>query len=351
MVSGMHEDRWDVPTPPGVRPVRGSPLRRLVILLVTVVIVTFISFAVPIPMFYAYLPGPVRDVEKLIEVKGARTYSSEGSLLMTTVSVDTEVTVVDLISSAFDDTRSIVPRDAVTGGQSLDDLRRRQAEEMRDSKVEAEAVALSAIGLAAPTGEGVRVIDTVPRSPAAGEFEPGDVIVRIDGEKAQTTCDVGLLIDRRDAGDTIDITVVRDGGRKTLSLTTGPAPEDESRAFLGIVMEDIDFSFESPVTVDFPTGEIAGPSAGLMFALTLYDRLTPDDLTGGRRIAGTGTIACDGGVGAIGGVEQKVAAAERRGAEVFLAPAGNAVAARTVAGDIKVISVGTFRDALEYLEG
>jgi len=347
----MYEGGWDAPTPAGVRPVRGSPLRRLIIFLAFVLIVTVMSFAVPIPIFYAYLPGPVRDVEKLIEVEGARTYSSEGSLLMTTVSVDTEVTLVDLISSAFDDTRSIVPRDAVTGGQSLDDLRKQQAEEMRDSKVEAEAVALSAVGLAAPTGDGVRVIETVPKSPAAGELKAGDVIVRVDGEKARTTCDVGRLLDLRKAGETISITIVRDGDRKVLSLTTGPAPGEERRAFLGIVMEDIDFSFESPVTVDFLTGEIAGPSAGLMFALTLYDRLTPDDLTGGHEIAGTGTIGCDGGVGAIGGIEQKVAAAERRGAEVFLAPAGNAAAARSVAGDIQVVSVGTFRDALEYLEG
>lgn len=347
----MHESGWDLPAPPGVRPVRGSPVRRRIGLLVAVAAVLLASFVVPIPIFYAYLPGPVRDIEKLIDVDGALTYSSEGSIYMTTVSVDTEVTVVDLLSSGFDDARSIVPRDAVTGGQSLDELRRRQEEEMRDSKMGAEAVALSAVGLAAPTGDGVRVIETVPNSAAADALHAGDVIVAVDGQSTPTTCDVGRLVDRRDVGERITVTVVRDGRRRALSLRMGRAPDNRDQAFLGVVMEDINFSFDSPVTVDFVTGEIAGPSAGLMFALTLYDRLTPDDLTGGRRIAGTGTIACDGGVGAIGGIEQKVAAAEHEGADVFLAPLGNAPAARSVADDIEVVSVATFHDALDYLEG
>ena len=97
-------------------------------------------------------------------------------------------------------------------------------------------------------------------------------------------------------------------------------------------MEDINYRFESQVEVDFQTGRIAGPSAGLMFSLT-------------------GTIDCDGGVGAIGGIEQKVAAAESRGADIFLAPAANAAAARGVAEDINVVSVSDFDDAIGYLEG
>jgi PDZ domain-containing protein len=105
------------------------------------------------------------------------------------------------------------------------------------------------------------------------------------------------------------------------------------------------------VGVKFKTGEIAGPSAGLMFTLALYDRLTPDDLTDGRKIAGTGTIACGGVVGPIGGVEEKVAGAEDQGAEIFLAPEGNYAAALGVADEIEVVSIATFDDAVEYLEG
>lgn len=347
----MQQTEWELPEPPGVHPVRSLPVWRWLVAVALTAALVVAAFTVPIPMFYAYLPGPVRDVEKLVGVDGARTYSSEGTLYLTTVSVDTDVTFVEWFTSMFDNSRAIVDRESVTGGEPLDEMRRRQEAEMVASKRDAEAVALAAAGIASPTGNGVRIIETVSGAPAAGRLEPGDRIVAVDGERAQTTCDVGRLVDDHRAGDEVVVTVVRDGARRTMSLTTVAAPENSEQAFIGVIMRDINFSFDPPVVVAFDTGEIGGPSAGLMFALALYDRLTPDDLTGGRPIAGTGTITCDGGIGAIGGIEQKVAGAEREGAEIFLAPAANADAARAVAQDIEVVPVATFRDALRYLEG
>ena len=117
-------------------------------------------------------------------------------------------------------------------------------------------------------------------------------------------------------------------------------------------MEEINYEFDPGLDVKFDPGEIAGPSAGLMLALQIYDRLTPDDLTHGKQIAGTGEISCDGGVGPIGGIEQKVAGAAREGAEIFLAPTLNAADAREAAGDdIQVVSISTFDDAVKFLEG
>jgi PDZ domain-containing protein len=116
-------------------------------------------------------------------------------------------------------------------------------------------------------------------------------------------------------------------------------------------MRDVNYRFDPGIQVDVDTGRIGGPSAGLMLSLAIYDRLTPSDLTGGHVIAGTGTIACDGGVGPIGGIEQKVAGAEDKGAEIFLAPRGNAPSARQVADDIEIVAVDSFADALSYLEG
>jgi PDZ domain-containing protein len=116
-------------------------------------------------------------------------------------------------------------------------------------------------------------------------------------------------------------------------------------------MESVNYRFDPGFKIEFETGEIAGPSAGLMFSLALYDRLTPDDLTAGRKIAGTGTIECDGGVGPIGGIEQKVAGAQARGAEIFLAPQANSASAQAVADDIEVVPISTFGDAITYLEG
>ncbi|HVL64997.1 MAG TPA: PDZ domain-containing protein [Actinomycetota bacterium] len=347
----MQFSDWERPDPPGVRPVRGVPLWRWAAAAGVCLVLGVVAFIVPIPGVYAYLPGPVRDVERLIEVDGAPTYSSEGSLFLTTVSVDTQITFAEWVGAGFDNTRTIVSRDAVTGGQSLDELRRRQQAEMSDSKMEAEVVALGALGLARPSGAGVRIVETVPESPAQGLLESGDRIVAVDGKKAPTTCDVGRLVDAHRPGEAISLRIVRDGRRRTVSVPAGEAPGAPGRPFLGIVMRDVNFSFEAPVEVDFVTGEIAGPSAALMFALTLYDRLTPDDLTGGRRIAGTGTLTCDGEIGPIGGIEQKIAGAEARGAEIFLAPEANATAARAVARSVRVVAVGTFSDALDYLQG
>jgi PDZ domain-containing protein len=182
-------------------------------------------------------------------------------------------------------------------------------------------------------------------------LEPGDVIVSVDGQSVETPCDVGRAVDAVEIGDEISIVVRRDGKTQETTFRTITNPEDPKSAFLGIAMEPINYRFDPGVKVEFATGEIAGPSAGLMFSLALYDRLTPEDLTAGRRIAGTGTIRCDGGVGPIGGIEQKVAGAQNKGAEIFLAPQANFADAKAVADDIEVVPISTFDDAVAYLEG
>ena len=202
--------------------------------------------------------------------------------------------------------------------------------------------------MATPEGDGARVDALVPDTPAAGRLQEGDVITGIDGESMASLCDVGRAVGQHEPGETVRVTVVRDGSPRNLSLEAAENPNSPGRAFLGIAMTP-DFEFDSGLEVDFETGRIAGPSAGLMFSLALYDRLTPDDLTDGLKIAGTGTINCDGSVGPIGGITQKVAGAERQGAELFIAPVANADEARAVADDIEVVAVNTFYDALDYL--
>jgi Lon-like protease len=337
--------------PPGVKPVRGPATWRWVIVSGILLILIAGANWIPIPIFYAYIPGPIRDAEDLVDVGDVKTYSSEGSLYLTTVNVDVEVTLRDWVTAIIDPTRTVVLKEQVTGGSSLEELEEQQAAEMEASQQHAQEVALSALGIAEPTGEGARVIDTVDEAPAADVLEKGDVIVSVDDTKVLTTCEVGRAIDRHEVGEDVEITVRRAGERETLSLETARNPDDPTAPYIGVYMEDVAYEFDPGFEVEFETGEIAGPSAGLMFALALYDRLTPSDLTKGREIAGTGTIACDGGVGSIGGIEQKIAAAETKGAEVFLAPAGNVEAAEAAADDIEVVSVSSFDDALEYLEG
>ncbi|HET7481813.1 MAG TPA: PDZ domain-containing protein [Actinomycetota bacterium] len=347
----MQQSEWEPPEPPGIAPVRGHSPWRWIATTTIITALLFAAFFIPIPALFEYLPGPAPNVQDLVQVTGGRTYSSEGEMFITTVSVDIDVTFAEWVVSAFDDQKTVVSREQVTGGQSLEQLQRSQELEMQDSNRQAEAVALGALGLGKPQGDGAKVVGTLADSPADEVLRKGDLIEAIDGEKVDTTCDVGRIIGTHEVGDTVTVRVKRGETHKEFEIGTIADENDPGAPIIGVAMRDVNYHFTPGVTVDFHPGNIAGPSAGLMFALSIYDQLTPDDLTAGRKIAGTGTIACDGGVGPIGGVEEKVAGAERSGAEIFLAPTADYDAARRVAGDIEVVEVSTFQDAVDYLEG
>ena len=136
-------------------------------------------------------------------------------------------------------------------------------------------------------------------------------------------------------------TMVNEGNGGTLFLTASNSYSG------GTILGFSNAPFNGTVT--FNSDGIGGPSAGLMWTLGLSDLLTPGDLTGGRTIAGTGTIALDGSVGPIGGIAQKVVAAERAGAKVFFAPTSEAADARAVVHGMAVVPVKTIQDALNWL--
>jgi Lon-like protease len=335
--------------PSTLRPSHRSRAWTIAAITLAVVLVVVASFTVPIPIFYAQLPGPIQDVERLVEVDGRRTYSSEGELYMTTVSFDTQVTLVEMIAAAVDPAKAVVERDQITQGMSFEQLERIQLQEMRNSQSAAVVVAATALGAPPPEGDGAFIADVI-QEPAAGQLDRGDRIVAIDGSEVATVCDVYALLNDRHPGDQVEVTVVRGSTEEMYTLEAGSNPVDPGQAFLGIAMRS-DYEFDPGFEVEFDTGRVAGPSAGLMLSLGLYDQLTPEDLTGGRSIAGTGTVTCDGSVGPIGGIEQKIAAAEARGADAFLTPSANVPAARSVADDVEIIEISTFDDALDYLEG
>lgn len=346
----MHSNDWDLPPPPGVPPVRPPRIWRLLLGILLLFGIFLASFFIPVPMFYAFLPGPVRDVGELLEVEDAETYSSEGQLLMTTVSVDTEVTVAEWIASAVDPDKQVILKENLTRGASLAELERVQKQEMTLSQQHAKEVALRELGIGRAQGDGAFVAATVTGTPGARVLKRGDVIISVGGEQTPTSCDVGRVIDEHEAGDEIRLRVRRNGRVRTFEVRLTSRTDDPASPLLGVSMRNLRYRFNPGFEIEFKTGEIAGPSAGLMMALTLYDRLTPDDLTGGRAVAGTGEIECDGGVTPIGGVEQKVAGAELEGADIFLAPVANAPAARHAADDIQVVAIEDFDDAVRFLE-
>ena len=172
-------------------------------------------------------------------------------------------------------------------------------------------------------------------------------MVSVDGKAATTSAALRAAIRVHKPGETAVFTVRRNGADKVLSVKTTMA---EGHAAAGVFLRP---SFDFPTKVSIDAGDVGGPSAGMMFSLAIYDKLTPGALTGGAKVAGTGTIDSAGSVGPIGGIQQKLVGAKRGGAAWFLAPADNC---DEVVGHIpeglQVVKVATFgqaRDAVEAI--
>lgn len=327
------------------RPPKGwLPFSPKLLAVIPVVLLAFVLYAVRLP-YFVIGPGPAQDVEPLIHVKGTTTYAANGHLLLTAVT-EQQANAYDLLAAWIDPASTVVPeRDILAPGQTQDQEFQIALSQMDTSKIDAAIVALSAYAnYPAEHRPGALVEATYPGTPADGKLFAGDLIVAIDGVKIQGPDDVGAKIRQAGAGHPLRFTVQgRPDGQATVTVTPRWEPSVK-RPIIGVSTV---FNFPFPLGID--SGDIGGPSAGLMWTLGLIDILTPGDLTGGNKIAGTGAIGPDGKVYPIGGVQEKVVAAQRAGATVFLAPAENAVDARSVAHGITVVSVRTYQDAVNYL--
>jgi PDZ domain-containing protein len=318
------------------------PVRTATIFAVAILIVA--AVLVPLP-YYSEGPGPARDVVSRILYKDRPRYDPTGSLQLTTVRYR-QLTALSALVAWFDDTQAIVRADVVYPPDvPVDVVEQRGISQMDQSKIAATAVALRAVEHYPRThGDGALIVATEPECPADGELFPGDIITSVDGTAVHSAAQASRLFGAIPVDEPLHFELDVDGNKEDASFTRAPCgPEDEP--LVGVAMID---AFPFPVTIS--SGDIGGPSAGLMWALGLYELLTPGDLTDGRTIAGTGEIAPDGTVYPIGGIRDKVIAAQRAGASIFLAPTDNMPDLEDVdAGDMQVIPIATFDDALKAL--
>jgi PDZ domain-containing protein len=288
----------------------------------------------------------------LIDVEGQPSYDSEGRLLLTTVNFG-RVNVYDAVRAWIDPAANLVDEQSVIPpGQTDLEFERRSLSQMDQSKIAAVAVSLERLtGYPEEHGDGVIVQDTVQGGPAFGRLFPGDLIVAADGEPVADPEDLTRMIGEAGAGTSIRFTVrpLEGGEEETVPLVPirdpQPPEDDPDRAIIGI-LSVVNF----PFTVRIESGDIGGPSAGLMWALGVTELLTPEDLTGDDTLAGTGTVDLLGNVGPIGGIGLKIIAAERAGASAFLVPRDNLAEARAVGSDLPLVSVTTVDQAIEFLE-
>ena len=307
---------------------------------------------------YAVLqPGPVTNTlgngpegKPLITVAGGGTYPTTGALDFTTVAVlggpRNPVNGWAWVAGLRDKTSAVVPEGEIfPQGVTSTEVAHESAAEMADSQQEAIAVALRALGQKVP--EVVSISALSKDSPAKGVLRVGDIVVSIDGKPTASSDAVRTAIRTRKPGQRVAMTVRRNGKEQVVNPTTIAS---EGSAVVGVLLRT---AFVFPTKVSINAGDVGGPSAGLMFSLAVYDKLTPGALTGGANIAGTGTIDSVGTVGKIGGIQQKLVGAKRGGATWFLAPAGNCdEVVGHIPDGLNVVKVATFtqgRDAVEAI--
>ncbi len=324
--------------------------------LVTSIVFLVAGFAavslLPVP-FVSFSPGPVENTlgtagrKPVVEVSGHDTYPTSGELDLTTVSVTSptrKLTLPQAVRTWLDPHRDLLPRDVVyPPTKSADEVEQENTAEMTGSQDSAVAAALQEAKV--PFKPKVSAVSD--GSPASGKLKIGDVVLSVDGVVPTEVPMVGELVRKHKVGETIKFVVRRSGKEQTVSVTTKATPGDTNRPMVGITV-----GVDSAVKVTVNLGrDIGGPSAGLAFALAIYDKLTPGELLAGKHVAGTGTIDATGTVGAIGGIQQKIAGARSSGATVFLVPAPNCSAAMDAGvKGIQLIRVGTIHDAVSGLQ-
>jgi PDZ domain-containing protein len=340
----------------------GPPPRRTwwVLGLVGTVIGGIVGTASVVAVPYVrFTPGSAYATQPLVHVADeSRAFESEGEIFFTTVhldgvSEDSRVSVLEALDGWRDPDVDVYPDDLILGDQSRQENERENQQMMDSSKDTAVLVALAYLGYqVAAHGTGATIVDLVEAAPAAAAgLQPGDTIVAVNGETIELSDQLGEQMRGTAPGEAVILAVSgTDGAGRDVPVTVAARPDDPAAGFLGVSTQTRDLDYDLPFEVSIDTTDIGGPSAGLAFTLAVLDVLTPGSLTGGRDVAVTGTIRPDGTVGPVGGVTQKIAAAQRKGTQLFLVPTDEVQEARAKAGSaLRVEPVATLDDALAVL--
>ncbi|MCF8548885.1 MAG: PDZ domain-containing protein [Pontimonas sp.] len=288
---------------------------------------------------------------ELILISGEDTYESTGSLLLTTVTrsgnPESLPGWLDVFQGWVDPTRTVIPVDvAYPPGISLEQNREAAAIEMENSQQEAVAAALDHLGIAYTSH--MVVSQALEDGPSEGVLLPGDVILQANGMSVETVSSLRQMIADSGVVTPMTITVEREGSPVDVQILPRMSEGQERVPMIGILVSG---TYDFPLEVDIALENVGGPSAGLMFALGIIEKMTVEDLTKGQVIAGTGTIDAQGTVGPIGGIRHKMHGALNDGATWFLAPVDNCPdVLGHIPDGLEVIPVATLEDAIEALE-
>jgi len=300
-------------------------------------------------------PGPTYDVlgelagEPIIKVIDEPSYDSAGRLDVLTVSIigrpDRTPNWLEIAIAWLDGSQKVVPVEVLyPPGKTSDQVRAESSAMMEVSQQDAVAAALNYLGYQTPRQ--IYIAEVTAGAAASGKLVAADFVLSVNGVPLADIDELRAKVSAWDESAPLTIEVNRDG--RIFSEDISPIKDQEGNYRLGVL---VGYKYDFPIAIEVQLGEVGGPSGGMMFALGILDRLTPEDLTGGLHIAGSGTIQDNGQVGPIGGVVQKLYGAKRAGATVFLASAGNCseIVGNEPAG-LTVVKIETLRDAVAALE-
>jgi PDZ domain-containing protein len=298
---------------------------------------------------YLLLPDRAKPLASLVQVEGEKPHPP-GGIYYVDVIVRQASVLEEILPTARPDGSDLVPESAlVPPGTTFVERRTQNLRQMDRSQQIGAAVALRELGYKVSVKpEGALVVAVAPGSPADGKLEATEVIVGVDGKPVKTPDELRTLIAKHQPGETVSLSVRAGGATRTVKVGTVESPAEKGRPIIGVQVEQ-SADIKLPLEVKIDLHGVGGPSAGLAFALDIAEELR-GNVDRGLKVAATGEMELDGRVAPIGGVKQKVIGAKRSGADVFLAPAGdNANEARRYAGDLRVIPVESFRQALRAL--
>ncbi|WP_371416458.1 PDZ domain-containing protein [Pseudarthrobacter sp. NIBRBAC000502770] len=334
----------------------GRPRRRLSTMMVAGLAALGLGIAVgtlPVP-YVIESPGPTYNTlgqsqgHPVINVSGHETYPAAGNLDLTTVYVDGgptgSVSILNAFSAWLDSSKAVYPVELIyPTGTTKEEAQEQSAVAMATSQENAVASALNELKI--PFGQQLQAAGLSKDSASAGKIQQGDILKSINGKDITS---LAVIQDELAAGKGAPAAVTVERAGQPVALEVTPKDNGQGRFILGVMLK---YLFSFPFQVQISLDKVGGPSAGLMFSLGIIDTVTPGDLTGGKHIAGTGTISPDGTVGPIGGIGQKMRGARSSGATLFLAPAGNCdEVAGHIPGGLQVVRVENLGEARHAVE-
>jgi PDZ domain-containing protein len=314
-----------------------------------------VALSKPVP-YVTFKPGPTVNVlgksedKEIIKISGHKTYDDDGALRLVTVipsGPQEKVSIAGLVSGWISPDVAVYPYRAIyQATDTRQSVRQQSSIEMVSSQDSAVAAALNALHI--PYKSGVKIASVQKGGPADGKLKADDFVVAVDGKRVSDVDQLTKAIRPLPVGSDVRVTVRRGQTERKLTMTTASSPQDKKNS---AVLVSIAPGYQFPFDVDLNLAQnIGGPSAGTMFALGIYDALTPGSLTRGKVIAGTGEIDAQGKVGEIGGIQQKLVGAQNDGAELFLVPAANcaeAVKGHYDPDKMRLVKVSNLQDAIK----